>query len=603
MSFRSLQWRLVIIIIAITISLMFFVAIFLNNQVESIYYNNFKNAIDRGFDVWKADKSFSVGQLKEELAENKVAKSDFAINEDYKSYAIVEKTGKILHAAGKKYDEDITRYQNEILSSMNLLAVLGDKVTGNTSKLNRTDVSVFYDYAKRVTLSDGDYVILYFRYDREAWGKAITEFNNTIINSLMLAVVASLVVGYMLSKTITVPVVNIMHKAQMVAQGNFDQVLEVKSDDEIGKLTMTFNYMANELKNTLAEISSEKNKIETILNYMTDGVIAFNLKGEVIHSNPAAERMLGISEEKLNYGFNEFSRMYDLGINLEEIVIFESSSVREKSFKANDRFLRVYFAITRDEAKKPEGIIAVLQDITEQQKLENMRREFVANVSHELRTPITSIKSYAETLLDGAVEDRETTEKFLTVINSEADRMTRLVKDLLQLSRLDNQQMQWNIRQIDFASLIRSCVEKMQIECVNKGHKLECFTIGDIPSISADADRVEQVMLNLLSNAIKYTDEGGNITVYIGKRHSEVYVKVADTGSGIPKDDIPRIFERFYRVDKARSREMGGTGLGLAIAREIVEAHEGTISISSELGKGTEITVKLPIKCQEAVEV
>jgi two-component system sensor histidine kinase VicK len=343
----------------------------------------------------------------------------------------------------------------------------------------------------------------------------------------------------------------------------------------------------------MTEISSEKNKIETILKYMTDGIIAFNLDGEVIHANPAAKKMLGLDE--INLGFNEFSEKYELGINLEELAFFEAAINKETSVEINNKTIKMYFALFTDEEQRAEGIIAVLQDITEQQKLENMRKEFVANVSHELRTPLTSIKSYTETLLDDGLEDVATAQRFLGVINSEADRMTRLVKDLLQLSRMDSQKMHFKMKVISFNDLVKNAVEKMQIEAKSKGQQLECFTIGEIPEIKADRDRIEQVVINILSNSIKYTPENGRITVYIGKTYSEVYVKVSDTGIGIPESDVDRIFERFYRVDKARSREMGGTGLGLSIAKEIVEAHGGTITVSSEIGKGTDVTVKLPM--------
>ncbi len=219
----------------------------------------------------------------------------------------------------------------------------------------------------------------------------------------------------------------------------------------------------------------------------------------------------------------------------------------------------------------------------------------MANVSHELKTPLTSIKSYTETLLDGCLEDRETTVRFLNVIDTEADRMTRLLKDLLQLSSLDSRQAKWNIKPVDFSALVKSCVEKLYIEASNKNQEFKCFTIGDIPQITTDPDKLQQVLLNIMMNAIKYTPEIGEITVFIGKLYGEAYVKVTDTGIGIPAEDLTRIFERFYRVDKARSREMGGTGLGLSIAKEIIESLGGTISISSEFGKGTEVTVKLPV--------
>jgi two-component system sensor histidine kinase VicK len=260
-----------------------------------------------------------------------------------------------------------------------------------------------------------------------------------------------------------------------------------------------------------------------------------------------------------------------------------------------DKSIKVYFAVFTGETRKPEGVIAVLQDITEQQRLEEMRKEFVANVSHELRTPLTSIKSYSETLLDGALDDRETAEQFLAVINTEADRMTRLIRDLLQLSRLDNQQTQWNFEKMSLVELIKNTVERMKIEVDSRRQNIECFVVNEVPEIEGDYGRLEQVAFNIIGNAVKYTPEGGNITVYVGRMRNGVYFKVADTGIGIPEENIDRIFERFYRVDKARSREMGGTGLGLSIAKEIVEAHNGTINIKSKVGVGTEVTVRLPV--------
>jgi len=237
----------------------------------------------------------------------------------------------------------------------------------------------------------------------------------------------------------------------------------------------------------------------------------------------------------------------------------------------------------------------ILQDITKQQKLDDMRKEFVANVSHELRTPLTSVKSYSETLLDGAMEDPQICKEFLSVINSEADRMTRLVKDLLQLSKQDNRQMQYNMQEIDFVELVKNCAERIKLSAQEKSQVIETFVIGQVPPIMADRDRLEQLMINIIGNAIKYTPDEGKITIYIGIMYNQVYVKVVDTGIGIPEKDLERIFERFYRVDKARSRQMGGTGLGLSIAKEIVEAHGGTITAASEIDKGTEITVKLPV--------
>jgi len=572
----------------IAVCLIIPIGLFLNKSVEDQYYKDFKTGIDKGFKEWTLDVNEGVGaeQIYNDLRDNNA--SLFYIIGDNKSYTVVNRENNDLYSSDPGYDPNSKgHFLNELLDSENFVKALGGEV-GGAKKLERYEDRDFFDYA----IPMGNFV-LYFRYYKDEWQPVIDNFNNIILSSLLIAFIIAFILGYMLSKTVTVPIVRIMHKTQRIAAGDFRQTLEVKSDDEIGKLTSTFNNMAKNLEDTLAQISSEKNKIETILNYMTDGVIAFNIDGKVIHTNPASRQMLG--EEEFDRTFNEYAEKYGLNMTLEDIIYLESPSSKEVKINVNDRTVRVYFAVFTDESKKPGGIIAVIQDITEQQKLENMRKEFVANVSHELRTPLTSIKSYAETLLDGALEDKETSERFLKVINSEADRMTRLVKDLLQLTRLDNQQMKWNMEELDFVDLVKGSVEKMQIEANNKRHKLECFTIGDIPPVSGDYDRLEQVVLNILSNAIKYTPDGGNITVYIGRMYNEVYAKVADTGIGIPQEDISRIFERFYRVDKARSREMGGTGLGLAIAKEIVEAHSGSIFIKSELGKGTEVTVRLPV--------
>jgi len=587
----SLQWRLVTIFILLTFVLMISAGISLNYFVENFYYDTFKAGIENGFEYWGIDSN--ANPKKEEILEyltanNKAnAMSLFSIN-NFRSFTVIDmKTNEILYTDERMpYRETLGQ---DIQSSRNYLAVLAGKA-GDQGKLIRIGDKVFFDYARRIGNSD---YVLYFRYDREEWAGAMRAFNKIIRLSFVIAVILSMIFGYALSKTITVPIVNLMHKARKMASGDFDQVVEVKSDDEIGKLTRTFNFMAKELKNTLNQISREKSKIETILNFMTDGVIAFDVNGAVIHINPAAKRILKIDEFSLD--FNDFSKKYDLGVSIEEIKYLEKYSTKEVITDIGEKFVRICFALFTDKENNAEGIIAVLNDITEEQKLENMRKEFVANVSHELRTPLTSIKSYSETLLDGALEDRETAEKFLGVINSEADRMTRLVKDLLQLSRLDNKQMKWNMQEFSFEDLVKSCVEKVRFSSNEKKQILECFTIGEISNIVGDKDRIEQVILNILTNAIKYTPVEGKIMVYIGKMYGDVYVKVADSGIGIPKEDLDRVFERFYRTDKARSREMGGTGLGLAIAKEIVEAHNGKISVSSELGKGTEVTVKLPV--------
>lgn len=593
MFLRSVQWRLVSIFILITTFLILPIGLFLNKRIESKYYEDFKSGIERGLQMWTVNSSHTSRDMLDYLKTQRNIIIQFHFVSTYKSYTIVnaDDNESVIYSSDRVFSTDPDKFRTEMLHSDNFINVLAGNEKGEDDSLLYVNGRSYFDYARMVHLADGNYV-LYFRYDSEDWRRITSDFNNILLTSLLLSLIISLVLGYVLSKTITRPITKIMHKAMKIADGHFDKPLDVNSDDEIGKLTSTFNYMAKNLRDTLIQVSSEKSKVETILNYMTDGVVAFNLKGRIIHANPASRELL--DREDMDLSFNRFASKYSMDITLEEVMYREAFSSKEISINVKGRYLDIYFAVFTDEQLNREGVIAVLQDVTEQQKLEMMRREFVANVSHELRTPITSIKSYAETLLDGTLDDSETAQRFLKVIDSEADRMTRLVKDLLELSRIDNMQMQWNIRKFEVEDLIREVAGKMKMEADIKGQSLKVLADDEIPVIEGDRDRLEQVFINLISNAIKYTPAGGSIRISAGSKSSCVYVKVKDTGVGIPKRDIPRIFERFYRVDKARSREMGGTGLGLSIAREIVEAHNGSISIESSEGNGTEVLVKLP---------
>ena len=374
----------------------------------------------------------------------------------------------------------------------------------------------------------------------------------------------------------------------MQAKGNFDQDLGVQSSDEIGELTRSFNYMAHRLKNTVGEVQGERDKLNTLFLHMTDGVAAFTTDGTLIHMNPATENLLRV-EQKLS--FDEMFADLDMP---------DTDETVSRSFLTNEitRFGRVlsvtlapYGALDGE-----GGVIAVIHDVTEQRRLDDARREFVANVSHELRTPLTNIRSYTETLLDAAGELPLDTEKqFLGVISSESERMARIVTDLLTLSKLDYGRMELRMTRFSVSDLLKKVTNAMKLTAEDSGHMILVETEPNLPPMVGDRERIEQVVVNILSNAVKYTPSGGRIRLTAqraGANH--VRVTVEDNGVGIPADDVPRLFERFYRVDKARSRAAGGTGLGLAIAKEIVEQHEGKIALTSEYGKGTTVTITLP---------
>ena len=351
--------------------------------------------------------------------------------------------------------------------------------------------------------------------------------------------------------------------------------------------------MTVELKEKLSEVSTQKNQIETILLHMTDGIIAFNMEGEIILINPAAKKFLSIRPEDIT--FEDIFKKFNLGINMEKIIYLENWTSTEQRIQVEDKFVNVFFAPFKNEEDRPNGVIAVIQDITEHVKLDNMQKEFVADVSHELKTPITSIMGYADTLLE-ADYDKETRDKFLTVIASEARRMARLVTDLLTLSRYDSNKKKTKKEQFDLGELVKRCQDKLGIEIKKKNHIVNCFVTADVPPVYADKDDIERVVLNILSNSIKYTPENGEIKIYVGFVYNDAYIKIFDNGIGIPEKDLSRIFERFYRVDKARTREMGGTGLGLSIAKEILDKNGGSIDIKSVVGQGTEVVIRIPTK-------
>jgi len=571
------------------------VGLVLNNRVESIYYDRFVAGVESGFRNWQViEGSYTLDDLLQYLRDDMNATFLFSLDE-YKTYTVIDRSNinNIAHSSDSLFISNRSKFVSEILGSRNLIAVLGGAREGKESTVIRADNERFYDYAQSVRLLDGDY-ILYFRYNSAAWSSLTEAFSNAISLSIALALLIATVSGYLLARTITDPIKTLMNTANKIANGDLDQAVVAKSDDEIGKLTDASNKMAKALKANLEEITSEKNKQENILNYSQDGIISYNMKGEVILSNPAATEKLGF--ELANTPFDKFASRFDMGDRTARGIL-ESGELSnwELTVEYEDRALEIYCSVFSDIANKPGGIIAVIHDVTEQQRLENLRREFVANVSHELRTPLTSIISYSESLLDGGIEDRETSERFLNVIHSEADRMAKLVSELLQLSRFDNNQVRWAFNRTDIVMTVKSCIEHLQINAQEKSQALTYYVFGGVPDIWADKDKLAQVFINVIGNAIKYTPNEGNITVYISKMTDEVHIKVSDTGIGIPAEDIPRLTERFFRVDKARSRDMGGTGLGLSIANEIVGAHQGSLYINSELGKGTDVLIRLPI--------
>ena len=411
--------------------------------------------------------------------------------------------------------------------------------------------------------------------------------------------VGGILIAIFLSRFVIYPIDKLIKSAEKITEEekpnskNSKNTKKAKKNSELGNVENVIGTMTKELKEKLSEVSTQKNQIETILLHMTDGIIAFNMEGEIILINPAAKKFLSIRPEDIT--FDDIFAKFNLGINMEKIIYLENWTSTEQRIQVEDKYVNVFFAPFKNEEERPNGVIAVIQDITEHVKLDNMQKEFVADVSHELKTPITSIMGYADTLLEEDY-DLETRTKFLNVIATEARRMARLVTDLLTLSRYDSNKKRTNKEKFDLGELVKRCQDKLAIEIKKKEHKVNCFVTADVPPVYADKDDIERVVLNILSNSIKYTPNGGEIKIYVGFVYNDAYIKIFDNGIGIPEEDLTRIFERFYRVDKARTREMGGTGLGLSIAKEILDKNGGSIDIKSVVGQGTEVVIRIPTK-------
>lgn len=473
-----------------------------------------------------------------------------------------------------------------------VMAAIAQRKLSAYDEIQLAGESVIYKgYAEPIIHSDKVAYIIYVLVPTTQMLDKMKETMVVIMFSVILAVVVAVFLGFVFSNFLTKPIILLTTKAKEMAQGNLNNPMVVHSSDEIGQLTKTFNIMAASLNDTMFQISSEKNKLETVFHHLTDGILVFDREGRMIHNNPTSIQMLNLRNQ---VNFREvFHDLEEIGY--QDLLKQSQERTIKHLLRFDDQYYNVAFAKYLDKNEEFMGLICVIQDVTEHKKLEEMQKEFVANVSHELRTPLTTIKSYTETLLDGAVDDKALANQFLEVINHEGDRMTMLVQDLLELSRLDNKQAKFVMAEVDLNQVVAACTEKYKIHADKKGQEFLFSPTTEQLRIIGDVNRLEQVVKNVISNAVKYSPEGAKIEVCMYVDGTWAVVRIRDNGMGIPSEDIGRIFERFYRVDKARSRAMGGTGLGLAIAKEIMDFHGARIEVESELEKGTVFYLYFPL--------
>ena len=577
---NSLRTKLIMIMILLILALMLVVGAFLLSGVSRFYIDRFYDSMVKTFSqefILSLQETAGGSQNPpRQMKEMLMAQSDLGIDLSGRNVYILDSFGNVLDGSGTQPSLPVTE---------NLLTAMAGSVGQNSSA-----TAEYMDLAVPVETEGGRYIV--YILDNKATVNDLTgQILAMVLRSLILGVAISVVLAIFLSQILITPIRALTAGARQVAAGDFSQKLTVVSRDEIGTLTRNYNYMSQVLQSTLTQVENERNKLSTLFLHMTDGVVAFSHDGCMIHFNPAATKMLK-RDLDLTLTFDE---LFGQEASFEQIMSLKRSHSFDCEKQVGERELALSMA-PFSAAEAQGGALVVIHDVTEQRKSERTRREFVANVSHELRTPLTNIKSYAETIVSSGNDlPPELRNKFLGVIMGETDRMTRIVQDLLTLSRFDYGKMEMNMTRFSLKHAVQSVFEAEKMDAERHGHafSLSCPE-GDELEILGDKERIEQVVMNITSNAIKYTPDGGEISLEAFRRGKKVCVRVKDNGIGIPEKDLPHLFERFYRVDKARSRQSGGTGLGLSIAREILNMHNGNISIDSVFGQGTVVSMTLP---------
>ncbi|HEX5563813.1 MAG TPA: cell wall metabolism sensor histidine kinase WalK, partial [Sporosarcina sp.] len=442
---------------------------------------------------------------------------------------------------------------------------------------------------------------LYVTANIEKVYKQINEINQILAGGVAVSLTFTIIIGIFIARTFTRPISDMRRQAQAMAQGNFSRKVHVYGNDEMGQLAIAFNHLTNQLQESQSTTESEQRKLASVLENMTDGVISTDRKGRVSLINDSALMMLRMTRDLvLNRPIASILGL-EQEYTFEDLIQVKDSIALDFSTEKEPYILRATFSVTQRETGFVNGLIVVLHDNTEQEKIDMERREFVSNVSHELRTPLTTMRSYLDALAEGAWKNEEIAPSFLRVTQTETERMIRLVNDLLKLSRMDSKEYELNTEWVEFNHFFNSIIERFEFSKSQNVHFKRLLPSADL-FVEIDTDKMTQVIDNIISNALKYSPDGGDVRFGVTTSGTYIKVMISDDGMGIPQSNVNRIFDRFYRADRARSRAMGGTGLGLAIAKEMIIAHGGEIWAESEEGKGTTIFFTLPFEQQEEGE-
>ncbi len=591
--YKNLHYKIILIFVVFTITLMTVIGAMLVSGAYSFYNHDFLEEMQEAF----SPAGTLVAELTEALPTENAAERQKEILRSYSGQLGISKYRNfyILDKNGTYLEGSDARLGAELVKTANMISAMAG--VNGTEKQFWTD---YIDYAVYLENS-GQSCIIYLK-DMQNEARSFTAMVFQIaLQALFIGLAVAVLLSFFLAKAITSPIGRLTEGAQKIAHGEFESEIENRSDDEIGVLTLAFNHMKDVLKDTLDEITGERQKFETLFIYLNDAVVAFDNSGKLIHINKTACSLFstdgdGMFADGTHLTFTKMIRSFDVDYKdiSDQYKASRNHVVRDVMYaeKALDINLAEFRYFEKNEEKK--GIMCVIHDNTSRYELDKSRREFVADISHELRTPLTGIKGALETVIEYPELDAEIRDNFLNMAVEECDRMTRIVSDLLVLSRLDNKRTAWKIETFSPSRFLDHIYDVMTAEAKNRSHTFVKQYPSDMPEITGDREKLQQVLINVVSNAMKYTSDGGRIELHASPAETGIAVHVADTGMGIPEEDLPRLFERFYRVEKARSSDAGGSGLGLAIAKEILDAHGGEIRVESTVGKGTDMYILLP---------
>ena len=590
--FKSIRSRFIAIYFILVLVAMMIVGLFIVNRLENTQLASMEEDMKRtASTMLSSSEKFSTVNWSEEQFEIQRILDEWKVNSNYQIYAI--------------YGEEAP----EIVASVNVNAAVVGRSALSYKGLSPEMILISFggDIEERTISSQGDILsemhitypildyegeingIFYMIGNLDSLNTLLMDSQRILLNAGLLALLVAIALGLLLSSSITGPIMDLTRKVKVVAQGDYSQKVDVKSDDEIGQLSSMFNFFTDELQETISNMEIERAKLNTIFDYMAEGVLALNSQNDLIHANQVAKEILhlpkgDISNNKINLG----------KLNIFDIDYKDKSTLEGVAFATiDDRHYNLIYGPYLDDLGIASGLIIVFQDISKEHRLDEMRKDFVANVSHELKTPLTTIKTYTETLLENEM-DRDTNQRFLGIINKETNRMTRLVQDLLELSNIDNKSSLKNLESIHLVGFINNCIRSLEVMREEKNIKLSFKNINKDLEIVNHRDSLEKIIINILSNAYKYSDENGRVVIEVMDFKDSFSLSIKDEGMGIPYADQRHVFERFYRVEKGRSRKAGGTGLGLSIAKELVEKLKGTILIKSRPNYGTEVVLTFP---------